>query len=106
MKTLRQFLLESPGYGEADVHQHFTKMGMTKSDLGYTAKAGTKRHEIHQVLRKHGYELNTHYKSDGAKIPNPNTYSKEGIGGGASATIHERPGKPIFVGYNRYTSHD
>lgn len=106
MKTLSQFIAENNGYGEADIHKHFTKMGMTKSDLGYTAKPGTKRHEIHQALLKHGYELNTHYKSDGARIPNPSSYSKESVGGGATATIHERPGKPIFVGYNRYRSYD
>lgn len=101
MKTLSQFIAESTG----DVHDSLTKMGMTKSDLGYNPKAGTKRHQIEGTLQKHGYRVVTHNMNTGSPLGHRNIWSKEGAYSRDTFTIHEKDGGVHFLGRSGGGSH-
>ena len=82
MKTLKQFINES---SNNDVHAELERMGVKKvTRQGYGADkelplhkiSGQKFEDIHKVLTKHGYKMNTHYRQGGV-MPKYTSYSKD-----------------------------
>lgn len=93
------------------VHEALIKLGLkdiTDKKMKYIERRYNANHDvqdIHKALIANGFEMVTHYKSDGKPFPKYKMYEDPKMGGGR-CELHEKNGKIFYVVFDYRQSHD
>ena len=80
-----------------------THNGMERYERKYNADKTPE--EMHKLLTSNGYEMVTHYKSDGKPFPKYEVYEDPKFNGGR-VQLHKKNGKVYYVSFDYRQTHD
>lgn len=89
--------------GLKDITDHRWGGGLHETDY-----AGSHRPEaVHDILEKHGYRMNTHYRQGGGAMPPYQSYEHTKTPyGGNNVSLHHKEGKVTHVHFDYRRSND
>ena len=114
LMRFRRFVKESFEHGptEKKLHDDLTAIGVRPNqhmksirhvEANYNANHDPK--DIHHVLLKHGYKMDTKYR-DGSKMPPHVSYTKDSPYAGSGVTLSHKNGKVNHLSFNYRKSFD